>query len=128
MAAAPYGELGLPYGPPQAPFSDVGEIALVAGMTPDIFAALAPRLSLANAAPGTPRSDPGVQQPPGVLLPAVGMDVQGRVKGEPAGPGLYVIRVATLGTPTLARRATVQLGCGTGALTCLRTVEWLRVP
>lgn len=128
MAAAPYAELGLPYGPPQAPFSDVGEIALVAGMTPDIVAALAPRLSLANVPPGMLRSDPGVQPPPGVLPPAVGMDVQGKVKGEPAGPGLYAIRVATLGTPTLARQATVQLGCGTGALTCLRIVEWVRVP
>jgi general secretion pathway protein K len=128
MAAAPYVERGLPYGPSQAPFSDLGEIALLAGMTPDIFAALAPRLSLVTAGPGTPRADPGVQQALGGLAPAVGMDVRGRVKGEPAGPGLYVIEVAILGTPALARRATVQLGCGAGALTCLRIVEWLRLP
>ena len=130
MAAAPYVDLGLPYGPPQAPFSDAGEIALVAGMTPEIVAALTPHLSLANAAPAVAMEDsePAVRQALGGLPPAVGMGAQARAKAGPAGPGLYIIRVATLSAPALSRRVTVQVGCGTGALTCLRILEWARGP
>ncbi len=128
MAAARYLDLGLPYGPPQAPMSDIGEIALVAGMTPEIAAALLPHLSLAKESPGMARTGPAVQQPFGGLPPAIGMAAQTGGKAGRAGPGVYVIRAATVGLPALNRRATVQLGCGVGALTCLRIAEWARIP
>jgi len=124
MAAAPYLELGLPYGPPQARMLDIGEIALVAGMTPEIAAALLPHLSLVTAGPGMARPGPAARLALGGQPPAVGMGAA----AAKAGPGVYVIRAATAGLPALSRRATVQLGCGVGALTCLRIVEWARVP
>ena len=44
--AAAYRAAGLDYGPPDAPFRNVGELALVLGMTPDILAALEPHITL----------------------------------------------------------------------------------
>ena len=100
----------------------------IAGMTPEIAAALLPHLSLAKESPGMARSGPAVQQPFGGLPPAIGMAAQTGGKAGRAGPGVYVIRAATVGVPALNRRATVQLGCGVGALTCLRIAEWARIP
>jgi general secretion pathway protein K len=41
-----YREAGLPYAPPDRPFTSVAEIGLVAGMTPQVLASLRPYLSI----------------------------------------------------------------------------------
>jgi len=128
MATARYLDLGLPYGPPQAPMSDIGEIALVAGMTPEITAALFPHLSLAKENPGMARAGPAVRPAVAGPPPAIGMGGEMGGRADRSGPGVYIIRAGTVGLPALKRRATVQVGCGVGALTCLRIVEWARVP
>lgn len=43
---ASYRQAGRPYGPPGQPFSDLAELPYVLGMTPDLFAKLAPDLDL----------------------------------------------------------------------------------
>jgi general secretion pathway protein K len=44
--AAPYQAAGLDYGPPGRPFACLQELRLVAGMTPDLYARIAPFLSV----------------------------------------------------------------------------------
>jgi general secretion pathway protein K len=44
--AAPYRAAGLAYGPPEAPFETIDELRDVIGMTPDLFNALQPYLTL----------------------------------------------------------------------------------
>jgi general secretion pathway protein K len=44
--AAPYQAAGLDYAPPSRPFANLRELELVAGMTPDLYARIAPFLSV----------------------------------------------------------------------------------
>jgi general secretion pathway protein K len=46
-----YRAAGLPYGPPARDFRDVSELRLVLGMTPSLYARLAPHLSIWKPAP-----------------------------------------------------------------------------
>lgn len=49
---ADYRAAGLKYGPANAPFETVGELSRVLGMTPEIFAAVAPSLTVFSRQPG----------------------------------------------------------------------------
>jgi general secretion pathway protein K len=50
-----YRRAGLDYRPPRAPFRSVDEVALVLGMTPELFARLRPLLSVYETGPIDPR-------------------------------------------------------------------------
>ena len=70
-AKAPeYRAAGLAYGPRNGPFATVEEVQLVLGMTPDLFAAIAPALTVYSQ---TPWIDPSFA-PPEVLRVLPGMD------------------------------------------------------
>ena len=63
MILAPYRAAGLRYGPPGQPFRDLGELRLVLGVTPALFAAVAPHMSVfATGAPDPAQADPVVRQ------------------------------------------------------------------
>jgi general secretion pathway protein K len=70
-AKAPeYRAAGLAYGPRNGPFATVEEVQLVMGMTPQLFAAIAPALTVYSQ---TPWVDPSFA-PPEVLRALPGMD------------------------------------------------------
>jgi general secretion pathway protein K len=70
-AKAPeYRAAGLAYGPRNGPFATVEEVQLVMGMTPEVFAAIAPALTVYSQ---TPWVDPSFA-PPEVLRALPGMD------------------------------------------------------
>jgi len=70
-AKAPeYRTAGLAYGPRNGPFATVEEVQLVLGMTPELFAAIAPALTVYSQ---TPWIDPSFA-PPEVLRALPGMD------------------------------------------------------
>jgi general secretion pathway protein K len=70
-AKAPeYRAAGLAYGPRNGPFESVEEVQLVIGMTPELFAAIAPALTVYSQ---TPWIDPSFA-PPDVLRALPGMD------------------------------------------------------
>jgi general secretion pathway protein K len=71
-AKAPeYRSAGLAYGPPGTPFQDVGELEDVLGMTPDLFARMAPHLTvLTEGDPDMSTRDPVVAR---VLTDAAGV-------------------------------------------------------
>jgi general secretion pathway protein K len=71
-AKAPeYRGAGLAYGPPGTPFQDVGELEDVLGMTPDLFARMAPHLTvLTEGDPDMSTRDPVVAR---VLTDAAGV-------------------------------------------------------
>lgn len=59
--ASDYKAAGRAYGPPEAPFRSVNELSDVLGMTPDLFARLAPHLTvLTDGDPDTSTRDPVV--------------------------------------------------------------------
>lgn len=64
-----YAAAGLPYGAKDAPFETVAEVEQVLGMTPALFARLAPYLTLYS---GVARPDPRFAQGP--VLTALGLD------------------------------------------------------
>lgn len=105
-----YAAAGLPYGAKDAPFESVAELEQVLGMTPEVYARLAP---LATVYGGTvPRRE---FAPPEVLV-AMGLDPQ-QVRAESEGPrpgGL----VAGSGTYSIESRATL----GSGRSAVLRVV------
>ncbi|PJK01260.1 general secretion pathway protein GspK [Lysobacteraceae bacterium NML91-0213] len=66
-----YAAAGLPYGAKDAPFEDVGELQQVLGMTPALYAAAAPHLTVYS---GLPSPDPRFAG--AVVLQAMGLDPQ----------------------------------------------------
>jgi general secretion pathway protein K len=110
--AAAYRAAGLAYLPPGAPFARIDEVALVLGMTPDLFARLAPHLSIAQR--GTP--DPSHADPVVARLLAAQPGAASSA-GKPASP--YTVRVVTIiaraeapGNALFTRSAVLQLGIG----------------
>ncbi|HKM71308.1 MAG TPA: hypothetical protein VJX94_14860, partial [Stellaceae bacterium] len=90
-AKAPeYRAAGYAYGPRNGAFETVEELKLVMGMTPQLFAALAPALTVYSQ---TPWVDPSVA-PPEVLRALSGMD-------EGATAGLLQARAAGGSTPVV---------------------------
>lgn len=88
--AADYRAAGLPYGPRGGPFESIGELNLVLGMTPDLFRALAPGITVYSVFP-----IPQLQSAPPIVLRATGMNaasieavMAARAKGEIAPQGL----------------------------------------
>lgn len=94
--AADYRAAGLDYGPRGGPFQSVSELALVLGMTPELFARVAPAVTVYSVFPA-----PELQSAPALALRAAGLDaatVEGimaaRARGQvspslglaPAGP------------------------------------------
>jgi general secretion pathway protein K len=81
--AADYQAAGRRYGPPEAPFQSVEELADVLGMTPDLFARMQPHLTvLTDADPDMSTRDPVVAR---ALADAAGVaDVAGEIQQTPA--------------------------------------------
>jgi general secretion pathway protein K len=92
-AKAPeYRAAGYAYGPREGPFETVEELKLVMGMTPQLFDALAPTLTVYSQ---TPWVDPSVA-PPGVLRALPGMDegaVAGLLQARAAGGSTPVVKL-----------------------------------
>jgi len=86
-AKAPeYRAAGLPYGPRDGPFQSINELNLVLGMTPTLYAALAPGITVDSVLPM-----PELQTAPPIALLATGMDaatvesiMAARARGEVA--------------------------------------------
>jgi general secretion pathway protein K len=90
-AKAPeYRAAGLAYGPRNGPFATVEEVQLVLGMTPELFAAIAPALTVYSQ---TRWIDPSFA-PPEVLRALPGMD-------EGAIANLLLARASTSGRPAV---------------------------
>jgi general secretion pathway protein K len=119
LAAARYVAAGLPYRPPQASFQTVDEVALVAGITPDIARRLIPYLTIAHhGTPDLSKASPVVRRALATLPPGVAGDP---LEGEAP---VYTIDAETVGPPSVSRRMIVRLLCGVGAPTCLRVIDW----
>lgn len=102
-----YQAAGLAYGPPGAPFRNLGELAAVRGMTPALLAALTPHLSLfATGDPDAGDADP-------VVLAAMQAATGRAPRPERGGAPPSVVRVtATAAGPNgtrFVRRAVLAL-------------------
>jgi general secretion pathway protein K len=76
-----YRAAGLDYGPPSEPMQTIDELQYVLGMTPEIYAAIRPHLSLfAPAAPDLAQADP-------VVAAAIAATGQARSRPPPVLPG-----------------------------------------
>ena len=101
-----YAAADLPYGAKDAPFESVAELEQVLGMTPELYARLAPSLTVFGSA--SPRRE---FAPPAVLA-AMGLDPR-QVQAERESPQLAG-RVPGSGTYSIESRAT--LGSGRSAV------------
>ncbi len=106
---APYRRAGLAFGPAGHGFLDLNELRNVIGMTPGIFAALAPHLSLFQ--PGEP--DPEVADPMvrKALAQAGSMGLAGSAY---ANPPVVAVRACT--APAFCRQAVVSFARANGAM------------
>ncbi len=110
--AAQYRAAGLPYTPPGAPFQTIEELQLVLGMTPDLFARLAPHMSIFY--PGDPvwsAADPVVAA---VLKAADSINMSIPPEGVDS-DGVYVEIVARVtgdASTAFSRRAIAWVGHG----------------
>jgi general secretion pathway protein K len=92
--AAEYRAAGQAYGPPGTPFQSVGELAGVLGMTPELFARLAPHLTvLTDGDPDMSTRDPLVSR---ALTDAEGVANDAAAGRQTADP-LLRIRVTAIG-------------------------------
>jgi general secretion pathway protein K len=108
QAIEKYRAAGLDYGPPAEPLETLDELKLVLGMTPDVFAAIRPHLSLfAPAEPVLARADPVVR-----------MAVASLGRSEPSGrparqSGIPIARITVLaegpGNSRASRTAIVRV-------------------
>lgn len=102
--AAEYRSAGLEYGPPGAPFETVSELLDVLGMTPAIFTALRPTLSLFTDRPPIPELAPPLLRD---ALRALGGSLAPSVNG---GTVFRIVAVATgQGRASVSREAVIQL-------------------
>ena len=111
-----YAAAGLPYGAKDAPFETVAEVEQVLGMTPALFARLAPSLTLYS---GRPQPDPIYAQAP--VLIALGLDpVAYEAQRRAPATGQPVQALVGPGTGTYSIDSHVRLSDGHEAT--LRTV------
>lgn len=118
--AAPYAAAGRSYGPRNGPFASVQELQMVLGMTPALYAKVAPYVTIwSGRASPDPSTAPllALAALPGMTMARANAAVAGRVAADPRAPGLargggvtHSIRsVATLADGTRAvLRATVR--------------------
>ena len=78
-----YAAAGLPYGAKDAPFQDVGELQQVLGMTPALYAAVAPHVTVYSAMPS-----PDPRYAGAVVLQALGIDPQPVLEQRQPLPGV----------------------------------------
>ena len=120
--AAEYAAAGRDYAPPEAPFRTVEEVGLVLGMTPALFASLAPHLTIAYD--GDP--DPTVADP--LVLQAL-RDATGQQDLSGGGQGARTIAITAVaeiqGGSRFIRRAVVRVGEGQAGRP-YRVFEWRR--
>ena len=108
-AKAPqYAQAGLAYGPPEAPFRSITEISLVLGMTPALFAQLAPHLTVWREGDPVPAlASPLVQE---AIRDATGV----RDFAPPPQGGLRVLTISSAARSAeggrFTRRSVVRLG------------------
>jgi general secretion pathway protein K len=106
--AAEYRAAGLAYGPANQPFRDTADLALVLGMTPALYARLAPHISVYTQSPPKP----------GTGDPLVQAAIRDTGDGQPAltfdeAPVYRVVAVANAaGGGQFIRRATIRLTLG----------------
>jgi len=104
--AAAYRRAGLNYAPPGRPFATTGELTDVLGMTPDLYASLAPHLSLYQPAdPDPAAADPYVKK---------ALSLSGAGSSSAAYQGAPVVAITACAGAALCRRALVSLA-GLGA-------------
>ncbi len=106
--APQYRAAGLDYGPPEAPFRSVAEVALVLGMTPALFERLAPHLTVFR------EGDPAGAIASPVVRAAI-TDATGATEFRPPAPGgVRVLTITATATgrqgARFSRRAVVRLG------------------
>lgn len=102
--AAQYRAAGRLYGPPGAPFETVGELRDVLGMTPRLFAALRPYLTL-----DTDREPVAALASPLVRAALGDVGVRDRAAQDP-GDVFRITATATAGRAAVTRRAAVRMG------------------
>lgn len=113
---ADYAAAGRPYGAKDAPFEGVAELQQVLGMTPALYAQVAPYLTVYS---GRPQPDPAFAAAP--VLTAMGLDAAGIValrggfdprSGQPAPalPGGVPLVAASSGTYSIDSRARLADG------------------
>jgi len=105
-----YSAAGLNYGPPGTQIEKITELGRVLGMTPDLFAALRPHLSLWNQA-----AFPAVAYSDEIVSRAVGHMVTTVSTTAPQMPSMTATIVATGKTSSgtsFIRRAVVEIGSG----------------
>ena len=120
--AREYRNAGRGYGPPDAPFQSIGELAAVLGMTPPLMAQLAPHLSLFND--GDP--EPGLADP--LVLRALRASLGAQEFAASPQAGIRVVAItataiqraggprrgATAQAVRFSRHAVVRVGEGSG--------------
>ncbi|KAF1717274.1 general secretion pathway protein GspK [Pseudoxanthomonas wuyuanensis] len=102
-----YAAAGLPYGAKDAPFDTVAELGQVLGMTPEIFATLAPYLTIHSG-----RAMPDATYAPGPVLVAMGVDAQAWLAQRelPLAPEASQLVGAGSGTYSIDSRAKLPEG------------------
>lgn len=106
---ARYLALGLAWGPAQGPFRDVGELALLRGMTPELHASLAPHFALhLGGGPVVALADPLVAGAFADAVEAGGEEFRAAVQ-EPLPVVEILARADSAGGARFTRRAVVRL-------------------
>ncbi|MGN6152639.1 MAG: general secretion pathway protein GspK [Lysobacteraceae bacterium] len=103
-----YASAGLPYGAKDAPFETVAELQLVLGMTPELFAKLAPHLTVYSG-----QGRPNEQYADAKVLQAMGIDADRTLaeRRRPRQPGESAPLVgAGTGTYSIDSRARLRSG------------------
>lgn len=106
-----YASAGLPYGAKDAPFESVAEVEQVLGMTPALYAAIEPNLTIFS---GNPQPNP--LYAPGPVLTAMGLDArQVLAQRKAALPGAAGSPLLGAGTGTYSIDSRARLGDGRSA-------------
>ncbi len=110
-----YAAAGLPYGAKDAPFETIGELEQVLGMTPALYAALAPHVTIHSRLP-----IPDQQFASGEVLQAMGVDADPILAARQAAGALLAEAMlgGGSGTYSIDSRATL----GDGRVSTLRAV------
>jgi general secretion pathway protein K len=106
-----YGAAGMSFGPPGVQFSDLSELTNVLGVTPALFAALAPHLSLFQTGDPNPATTDPIARQAIIFANATGMTAT-NYEGAP----VITILACARGPAPLCRHAVVSIA-GLGALT-----------
>ncbi len=119
--AKPYRSAGRPYAPPGAAFESVDELALVIGVTPALFRALAPHVTVFQGSdPVLSLADPVVRR----AAAAAGEVENGNTATDPGANDVVDIRVVAHAAGTsFVREGIVQLEPGEGGA-AFRVLAW----